>query len=135
MWFFFSSRRRHTRCTLVTGVQTCALPIYRRTSENRRKTVGARRFLRVQSSKLGRHIGAGWTWTLCLCCPCRHSKLADHRLAGGAEPYYLFRSGGPPPSTPSNRRTAGGALPPATQHYFPRRHHNRKSVGQDPRGK
>src|SRR3546814_8555928 len=25
--FFFSSRRRHTRCSLVTGVQTCALPI------------------------------------------------------------------------------------------------------------
>src|SRR3546814_14129345 len=29
MYFFFSSRRRHTRCALVTGVQTCALPIYR----------------------------------------------------------------------------------------------------------
>src|SRR3546814_5867371 len=27
LWFFFSSRRRHTRCALVTGVQTCALPI------------------------------------------------------------------------------------------------------------
>src|SRR3546814_19579152 len=27
MIFFFSSRRRHTRCALVTGVQTCALPI------------------------------------------------------------------------------------------------------------
>src|SRR3546814_2119270 len=26
-FFFFSSRRRHTRCALVTGVQTCALPI------------------------------------------------------------------------------------------------------------
>src|SRR3546814_7242709 len=25
---FFSSRRRHTRCALVTGVQTCALPIF-----------------------------------------------------------------------------------------------------------
>src|SRR3546814_5278192 len=25
--FCFSSRRRHTRCALVTGVQTCALPI------------------------------------------------------------------------------------------------------------
>src|SRR3546814_5169600 len=25
--FFLSSRRRHTRCALVTGVQTCALPI------------------------------------------------------------------------------------------------------------
>src|SRR3546814_16522709 len=27
MFFFFSSRRRHTICALVTGVQTCALPI------------------------------------------------------------------------------------------------------------
>src|SRR3546814_17044567 len=26
--FFFSSRRLHTRCALVTGVQTCALPIF-----------------------------------------------------------------------------------------------------------
>src|SRR3546814_17112926 len=29
MYVFFSSRRRHTRCALVTGVQTCALPISR----------------------------------------------------------------------------------------------------------
>src|SRR3546814_10543616 len=28
MLLFLSSRRRHTRCALVTGVQTCALPIY-----------------------------------------------------------------------------------------------------------
>src|SRR3546814_14357953 len=27
--FVFSSRRRHTRCALVTGVRTCALPIFR----------------------------------------------------------------------------------------------------------
>src|SRR3546814_7671454 len=27
LFFFCSSRRRHTRCALVTGVQTCALPI------------------------------------------------------------------------------------------------------------
>src|SRR3546814_15594798 len=27
LMFFFSSRRRHTRCALVTGVQTCALPV------------------------------------------------------------------------------------------------------------
>src|SRR3546814_10777225 len=27
--FLFSGRRRHTRCALVTGVQTCALPILR----------------------------------------------------------------------------------------------------------
>src|SRR3546814_6964054 len=27
VYVFLSSRRRHTRCALVTGVQTCALPI------------------------------------------------------------------------------------------------------------
>src|SRR3546814_6309639 len=36
--FFFSSRRRHTRCALVTGVQTCALPIcYLASPRNRNK--------------------------------------------------------------------------------------------------
>src|SRR3546814_4024317 len=30
MSFCFSSRRRHTICALVTGVQTCALPILRK---------------------------------------------------------------------------------------------------------
>src|SRR3546814_9335143 len=30
VYFVFSSRRRHTRCALVTGVQTCALPILSR---------------------------------------------------------------------------------------------------------
>src|SRR3546814_4853491 len=28
MFFFFLYRSRHTRCALVTGVQTCALPIW-----------------------------------------------------------------------------------------------------------
>src|SRR3546814_4194222 len=35
MCFFFSSRRRHTRCALVTGVQTCALPIFARAGDQR----------------------------------------------------------------------------------------------------
>src|SRR3546814_7500723 len=39
--FFLSSRRRHTRCALVTGVQTCALPIYHATA--RPKRTGRRR--------------------------------------------------------------------------------------------
>src|SRR3546814_4681644 len=34
MFFFFSSRRRHTRCSLVTVVQTCALPIFSENSKN-----------------------------------------------------------------------------------------------------
>src|SRR3546814_7256057 len=36
MFCFFSSRRRHTRCALVTGVQTCALPILGRDIVSRR---------------------------------------------------------------------------------------------------
>src|SRR3546814_14084819 len=35
VFFFFSSRRRHTRCALVTGVQTCALPISRLTEQQK----------------------------------------------------------------------------------------------------
>src|SRR3546814_9403059 len=40
MLFFFSSRRRHTRCALVTGVQTCALPILDVTMMSLTKYVG-----------------------------------------------------------------------------------------------
>src|SRR3546814_8659927 len=40
LFFFFSSRRRHTRFALVTGVQTCALPISA-TCRGGRTTLGA----------------------------------------------------------------------------------------------
>src|SRR3546814_5942533 len=55
--FFFSSRRRHTRCALVTGVQTCALPIW----SSERSRCPARPLLRRCASALGgpRHA-AGW---------------------------------------------------------------------------
>src|SRR3546814_2597219 len=48
--FFFSSRRRHTRCALVTGVQTCALPI----SPRGRVFEGARRVRLGDVSPAGR---------------------------------------------------------------------------------
>src|SRR3546814_2865735 len=35
VFVFFSSRRRHTICALVTGVQTCALPIYDQQDDER----------------------------------------------------------------------------------------------------
>src|SRR3546814_1338406 len=38
--FFFSSRRRHTRCALVTGVQTCALPIFHALAHKRERDGG-----------------------------------------------------------------------------------------------
>src|SRR3546814_7605746 len=58
--FFFSSRRRHTRCALVTGVQTCALPIYRIQERqlhlSRTEGAGARRrLLQDRRRREGRH--------------------------------------------------------------------------------
>src|SRR3546814_6294801 len=41
VFFFFASRRRHTRCALVTGVQTCALPIFRSGEYCGRKSIHA----------------------------------------------------------------------------------------------
>src|SRR3546814_3662997 len=60
MWFFFSSRRRHTRCALVTGVQTCALPIaggqdiLSSRAHNRRRDTGH------AIEKAVRGVGARW---------------------------------------------------------------------------
>src|SRR3546814_11373240 len=48
--FFFSSRRRHTRCALVTGVQTCALPILRRGAAHGRQPCAAEE--RLQGDRL-----------------------------------------------------------------------------------
>src|SRR3546814_2436053 len=54
--FFFSSRRRHTRCALVTGVQTCALPI----SPRRRRIRASRTPDRGSKSPTSRNGCANW---------------------------------------------------------------------------
>src|SRR3546814_8025963 len=46
---FFSSRRRHTRCALVTGVQTCALPILADTNPHASELIADVRFGRTQA--------------------------------------------------------------------------------------
>src|SRR5881409_1645805 len=63
LFFFFSSRRRHTRCETVTGVQTCALPILLVWVNGRRHEVRGRDaflslsdFLRRASSLTGTKI-------------------------------------------------------------------------------
>src|SRR3546814_2623574 len=54
--FFFSSRRRHTRCALVTGVQTCALPIFDHLARQpANRTIIERR---VEQDRLVRRKGA-----------------------------------------------------------------------------
>src|SRR3546814_991999 len=60
--FFFSSRRRHTRCALVTGVQTCALPIScprRARSSRRARPSNFRRSRAMHLSSLRNDTGGG----------------------------------------------------------------------------
>src|SRR3546814_14900385 len=71
VFFFFSSRRRHTRCALVTGVQTCALPICGLTLA---KDATGDEIFRVGGSKLQ----TGWA--------------TEWRIEGGA--YSVLKSGG-----------------------------------------
>src|SRR3546814_3685062 len=66
LFFFFSSRRRHTRCALVTGVQTCALPILcpgagtcQERRERRIMTAAARRRAYARGRR-GERIAAWW---------------------------------------------------------------------------
>src|SRR3546814_14026435 len=54
LFFFFSSIRRHTRCALVTGVQTCALPISRRTASKPASTRKRRRQPRLPTAATSR---------------------------------------------------------------------------------
>src|SRR3546814_3112228 len=61
--FFFSSRRRHTRCALVTGVRTCALPIFGLLDGERRLTNYlqlAELLQDAQSRALGLHGLVDW---------------------------------------------------------------------------
>src|SRR3546814_1663222 len=75
--FLFSSRRRHTRCALVTGVQTCALPICFR------PRCGCRRwrppaFRRRASTTLGE--GRCREWTVRRCAPTVRLRNDTHQI-------------------------------------------------------
>src|SRR3546814_4414885 len=61
--FFFSSRIRHTSCALVTGVQTCALPISARDLDGSRRgeALGSRTNPRAIHHTEGPHGGGGST--------------------------------------------------------------------------
>src|SRR3546814_5258063 len=56
--FFFSSRRRHTRCALVTGVQTCALPISVAVQHRRRSGMAPGHFLH-ETPQCMQHVAEG----------------------------------------------------------------------------
>src|SRR3546814_12573149 len=74
--FFFSSRRRHTRCALVTGVQTCALPIFGRA--------------RARGSRVVQDLESDHP---CEVCPPNSRRIADStRFANASSPRDVNRA-------------------------------------------
>src|SRR3546814_9007524 len=77
--FFFSSRRRHTRCALVTGVQTCALPISlcatRQVSSARQRPSSTACCRREGNEQLAALAGCRPLLSNCHGQPLRHSPL------------------------------------------------------------
>src|SRR3546814_6238827 len=110
--FFFSSRRRHTRCALVTGVQTCALPICRRQYRD------ALQKLPVAHARL--HLVLRWR---------REQSVARSRFCAGVLPRTVLSkpvkwpalpnwSGGPFFVTPASNRRMRKRLPAFTYFLF-----------------
>src|SRR3546814_4583193 len=58
--FLFSSRRRHTRCALVTGVQTCALPILALVASSLDPPAMLDRLQAIEAA-FGRRTGQRWS--------------------------------------------------------------------------
>src|SRR3546814_8651665 len=68
--FFFSSRRRHTRCALVTGVQTCALPIC----------------CDPRFTEAARAVGRAWL----VCCLPKEPCMISIKVGGRRRGHYRF---------------------------------------------
>src|SRR3546814_7402698 len=86
--FFFSSRRLHTRCALVTGVQTCALPIYRLLTKFRYLTdfldlglqCAACRWLFVEKDNVIRMLGEFWPDIFVILLVCSLVSFANQKF-------------------------------------------------------
>src|SRR3546814_5938013 len=114
LWcFFFSSRRRHTRCALVTGVQTCALPICSWgpfvSSEVERHTFGSRGSWFVRNARLALAIRpAKSIWT-----PMTYQvHIIGGGLAGSEAAWQLAEAG---VHVRLSEMRGGGDMTPANQ--------------------
>src|SRR3546814_20276001 len=83
--FFVSSRRRHTRCALVTGVQTCALPILPGEGE-----LLGHELMRVATGTITRGVAGGIeASTLLLDDDSREVRVGDRVIPVDAQRYDL----------------------------------------------
>src|SRR3546814_8046296 len=92
-FFFFSSRRRHTRCALVTGVQTCALPVPLATGACQRQRLVAGAHLPPMATSGGAISSVGRAPRLHRGCRRFEPVIAHH------EPSFRSRVGASDPSS------------------------------------
>src|SRR3546814_10470985 len=76
-YVFFSSRRRQTRCALVTGVQTCALPIWLRSTVPDIRCNAGRRVQTVAAPSRPCSAASNGHWTAVPARRCRLQKQTD----------------------------------------------------------
>src|SRR3546814_6399213 len=108
MCFFFSSRRRHTMCALVTGVQTCALPIYKDECNRPDTTLEGLASLKPVMGE-GHTITAGNASQLSdgsSACVVMEAKVAEKRGLTPLGRYVGMRSEEHTPELPSLMRTS-----------------------------
>src|SRR3546814_10298424 len=108
VFFFFSSRRRHTRCALVTGVQTCALPICR----GWRRPAACRWWPEGAGGARVRGRGPGR----------RRLRRAQGRVPDGGDGQGLDLGGGGQGTRPAARAGQGGLPRPRTAPQIGRAH-------------
>src|SRR3546814_8543189 len=127
LWFFFSSRRRHTRGALVTGVQTCALPIYQyrlfRESSRTGDEAAAWRALEwehiLSQPYMGAHLSSHWHMF-------RYAiELRDSREAAGQVVRFLLvplgsLTGRPPAGNNGRARVSAFVPMPMPNRQSPR---------------
>src|SRR3546814_11647671 len=106
--FFFSRRRRHTSCALVTGVQTCALPI------SGRPRPAARRTRSRTGTPSSRHPGCTRAVSAPGCLPRRSARSEARRV--GKECVSTCRSRWSPYHQKQNPATSPPPPPPPPTH-------------------
>src|SRR3546814_15240430 len=111
--FFFSSRRRHTRCALVTGVQTCALPISRNfvyAELHRALTSPSDDARRAVLSHA--RISQPYCWQVWPTCDCLHNSLYEPHLCLRPVVRLARDHEKPPKPTDALRRSCAVPLSP-----------------------
>src|SRR3546814_18976476 len=115
MFLFFSRRRRHTRCALVTGVQTCALPIIAVEDKVRFLPISVMPEVHQKKPQIVQHIDRRKIGAELQTIE-RNRLAVDHRDVGEVQNALpVTDAPHPPPTFPNPPKLSAQTAPPASQ--------------------